>query len=177
MATSFSRLHHTAPCYIVYTCSHVRMHIRARHMGPQSVRAIHQAGGETLTQNVWTTSGRGLKFSQNLLGPPSGFATYNRGSSPNPLWRLEENICKQTRHSRINIPTLIFVAFRAHMTSLLPHLISVLTSAMSAGLLSSCPKYTHILNLSFSVSCSLSGLFQIVHCLIGVSYVFFCKRL
>ena len=65
---------------------------------------------------------------------------------------------------------LTFVAFCAHMTSLLPHLISDLTFAMSAGLLFSCPKYTHILNLTFSVSCSLSGLCQIVHCLIGVCW-------
>jgi hypothetical protein len=48
--------------------------------GPQSVWVIHQAGGETLTQNVRTTSSRGLNFSQNLFRLPSGFATYNQGS-------------------------------------------------------------------------------------------------
>ena len=96
------------------------------------------------------------------------------GSSPNPLWWLEENICKQMCHSHANI---IFVVFHTHMTSISPHLILDLTSGMSDGFLPSFSKYTHLLNLSFSASCSLSGLCHIVHCLIGVSFTFFYKIL
>ena len=54
-------------------------HLGSSH-GPHSVRVTHQASSRILTQNVRTTSGRGLNFSQNLSGPASGFTTYNRGS-------------------------------------------------------------------------------------------------
>jgi len=85
---------------------------------------------------------------------------------------MEENICKQMRHSR----NIIFVAFHYSYDIPFTHLISNLTSVMSAGLLPSFPKYTHLLNFNFSAFCSLFSLCHIVNCLIGVSFEFFCKR-
>jgi len=79
----------TQPCQLLH---HVDTPCLDPHQGlphrPHSVRAIHQAGSEILIKNVRTTSGRGLKFSQNMSRPPSSLATYYQGSCITLPWLL-----------------------------------------------------------------------------------------
>ena len=68
------------PPYPLHSSHDVRILIRDYHIRPDSAWTSHQPYCYILTKNVWTTSGRGPKFSQNLFGPAPGSATYNRGS-------------------------------------------------------------------------------------------------